>query len=563
MFLFVLFFIPLLSKAQNSVIIPQPQLYIAEDGQFVLDSTVVIGVNDNTLLPQANYLQTHLEQASGIAIAVSPDESKSTIDFRLTKAGVPDTAGAYRLDITPHKITISANDNSGIFHGVISLLQLAESRPAAQKISIDACSIIDAPRYQWRGFMLDESRHFFGKEKVEQLLDWMAFYKLNRFHWHLTDDDGWRIQIKKYPALTVLGAIGNHTDTLAPAQYYTQDEIKEIVSYARDRFITVIPEIDMPGHATAANRAYPEFSGGSMPGYENYTFDPGNKKTYSYLADILKEVNNLFPSRMIHLGGDEVALGMQAWAGRPAITKMVEQNKLASLEDVEHYFFARMADTVNNMGDRVLCWDESATADLSPAKTIVMWWRQNFPSQLEFALDKKYDVVLCPRLPLYFDFVQDKSHISGRRWNGRFFNSLRDIYHFPDMQLPGDLLQSNLILGIQANLWTETISSSKRLDFMIFPRLAALAESAWTVASHKDEASFDERLKAELPLYDRRGVYYYNPFNPLAHPEAVDFMPHIKKRIKKHYRHSKVHHHSKATRHINKRHSKSYRIRKK
>jgi len=169
---------------------------------------------------------------------------------------------------------------------------------------------------------------FFGKEKVEQLLDWMAFYKLNKFHWHLTDVNGWRLEIKKYPLLTTIGGIGNHSDSLAAAKYYTQDDIKDIVAYAQERFITVIPEIDMPGHATAANKAYPEFTGGSIPKYQNFTFDPSNEKTYQFLADILKETNKLFPSHMMHLGGDEVALGIQAWAGRPAITDMLAKKQI-------------------------------------------------------------------------------------------------------------------------------------------------------------------------------------------------------------------------------------------
>lgn len=540
---------PCFSRGQNTVIIPQPESCIAQSGRFLLDSTVIIGMNDNSLLPQANYLQKNLEKADGIRLAVSQDEAKANIDFRLTElAGRADTPGAYHLDVTPQKIIISASDNSGIFYGIISLLQLVDSKPAGKAILIAACRIADAPRYQWRGFMLDESRHFFGKEKVKQLLDWMAFYKLNRFHWHLTDDDGWRIGIKKYPALTAIGAIGNHTDTLAPALFYTQDEIRDIVDYAHDRFITVIPEIDMPGHATAANKAYPEFSGGSIHGYENYTFDPGNEKTYGYLSGILKEVNSLFPSHLVHLGGDEVALGMQAWAGRPTITRLVEQNQFGSLEDVEHYFFARMADTAVRMGNKVLCWDESASANLPPSRTIVLWWRQNFPSQLELAMNKKYDIVLCPRLPLYFDFVQDRSHISGRRWNGRFFNSLSDVYRFPDLQMPAAALQSKLILGIQANLWTETVKSGKRLDFMIFPRIAALAESAWTLPSQKNETSFNERLRAEFPLFDRNGIYYYNPFQPASHPEAVDFLPHIKK----HYRHIKTRRHRRKSAHLKK-----------
>ena len=509
-------------------------------------------MNDNSLLPLANYFQLELQKAISVAIAVDQDEAKAEIDLVLVNSS--QAAGYYSLKIEPARVTITATDSEGIFYGLISLLQLIKGEPSRTIINLRGLEISDAPRYQWRGFMLDESRHFFGKKKVEQLLEWMAFYKLNKFHWHLTDVDGWRLEIKKYPRLTSLGGMGNHSDTLAAAKYYTQDDIKEIVAYAHDRFITVIPEIDMPGHATAANRAYPEFSGGSIPRYENFTFDPSNEKTYQFLADILKEAGALFPSQMIHLGGDEVALGIQAWIGRPAIMALMAKNKFNQLSDLEHYFFRRMADTVISTGSKVLCWDEAADNDLPAAKTIIFWWRQNVPSSLRTALQKKYDVVLCPRLPLYFDFVESKNFVSGRKWNG-IFNGLGDVYNFPDRQMSSDILHSSQILGIQANLWTETIASEKRLDFMTFPRITALAEAAWTDSASKNEASFDERLKSNLKLYDNEGIYYFNPFNPAVHPEAIDFAPNLMKPVikAKHDRHRRKahgrHHNSAPVKH--------------
>jgi hexosaminidase len=531
--------------AQNISIIPRPQSVTPASGQFLLNTDVLIGMNDNSLLPEANYLQSRLQKMTGISIAVDPDEIKAGIDFKLINAGAAE--GAYALNIIPGKITITATDAQGIFYGIVSLLQIAAGQPGNGSLNLPACQVNDAPRFQWRGFMLDESRHFFGKEKVKQLLDWMAFYKLDRFHWHLTDVDGWRIEIKKYPKLTAIGAIGNHTDSTVAAQFYTRQDIQEIVAYAAARFITVIPEIDMPGHATAANRAYPQFDGGSFSKYRHFTFNPANDSTYTFLADILHEVKGLFPSGMIHLGGDEVAFGIQAWAGRPGISEMMAKYKFTTLADLEHYFFVRMADTVIKMGDKVLCWDEAVSSNLPASKTIVFWWRQDVPSQLELALQKNYDVVLCPRLPLYLDFVQDRTHVSGRRWNNDYFNSVNDIYNFPDKQLPADEINNKLILGVQSNIWTETVGSAKRLDFLIFPRIAALAEAAWTNSAGKDQDSFNERLKAELPLYDKDGIYYYNPFNPAAHPEPVDFAPAVIKvsergRHHKHAHYTRRHH---------------------
>jgi hexosaminidase len=532
--IFTLFCFPSFLSAQSAGIIPLPKSYVKTTGEFQLNTNSIIGINNSTLLPQANYLQTELKKANGLAIPVDQDEVKAVIDLQLIKKD--QLPGSYTLNIEPQKITITAADNEGVFYGIISLLQMIRTLPADNAIKLAACEINDSPRFQWRGFMLDESRHFFGKEKVKQLLDWMAFYKLNKFHWHLTDAQGWRIEIKKYPKLTAVGGVGNYNDSLAEAKYYTQNDIKEIVAYAQDRFITVIPEIDMPGHATAANKAYPEYSGGSVARYPNFTFDPANEKTYQYLTDILKETVALFPSNMMHLGGDEVALGMQAWAGRPAIMDMMAKNKFTSLSDLEHYFFKRMADTVLSLNNKILCWDEAAETDLPADKTIVFWWRQNIPSQLRLALQKKYQVVLCPRLPMYFDFIQDKSHVSGRKWNG-VFNGVSEVYNFPYKEFPADELQSGQILGLQANLWTETVGSEKRLDFMIYPRMAALAEAAWTDTAQKDLASFNERLKSDLLLYDKAGIYYFDPFDVSKHPEAIDFAPKIIVSVKKTKRH--------------------------
>jgi len=562
------FLLPFTSAAQNPNIIPLPKTYTLSDGKFVLSSNTIIGMNDASLLPQANYLQTELKKSNEMAIAVDQSEGKATIDLQLAKRD--ELPGAYNLKIAPERITIRSATNEGIFYGLVSLLQMVKTVPTAGILQLQSCEITDSPRFQWRGFMLDESRHFFGKEKVKQLLDWMAFYKLNKFHWHLTDANGWRIEIKKYPKLTTVGAIGNKTDTLADAKFYTQAEIKEVVDYAASRFITVIPEIDMPGHATAANKAYPEYSGGSTVKYPNFTFDPSNENTYQFLADILKETNSLFPSGMIHLGGDEVAFGIQAWAGRPSIMEMMAKNNFTSLVDLEHYFFRRMTDSVLSMGDKILCWDEAAESDLPAGKTIVFWWRQNVPSQLKLALDKKYQVVLCPRLPLYFDFAEDKSHVSGRRWTAGAFNSVSNVYNFPYREFPADELNSKLVLGIQANVWTELIGSPKRLDYMIFPRMAALAEAAWTDSARKDEASFNERLKANFTLYDKDNIYYYNPLDPSAHPEAIDFAPKPVVKPEKHRKHSrgrksKEHHgkRAKVKSSSKKAHSKSVKKKKK
>lgn len=530
--LIILFLMPGFCIAQS--IIPQPVYSKKSTSDFDLKSATQIGYNDKSLGPLAKYLEGQIYITCKVKIK-RPAGMHPGVFLRLKKSTGHIINGSYKLSINGSGVHIESADSEGIFNGIQSLLQLININTK----TISGMEINDAPRYQWRGFMLDESRHFFGKTKVKQLLNMMARYKLNKFHWHLTDSHGWRLQIRKYPKLTTIGGIGNFTDSTAAAQYYTQADIREIVAYAKVRFIEVIPEIDMPGHASAANKAYPQYSGGSVAGYPNFTFDPSKEQTYKYLSTIIKETNSLFPAKMIHLGGDEVFLGIQAWLKKPDITEMMAKHGFKTPTELERYFFRRMGDTVIKLGSKVLCWDEAVETDLPQDKTIVFWWRQNKPQSLKLALSKNYQVVLCPRLPMYFDFVQDSTHISGRKWDstkvvgyqlqGRF-NTIHDVYNFPDKYFNGQELNSENIIGIQANLWTETVGTQKRLDYLIFPRIAALAEAAWSTAANKNEANLDDKLKAEIKWYKMAGVYYYNPFNPAEHPEVVDFAP--KKAIK-------------------------------
>jgi hexosaminidase len=446
---------------------------------------------------------------------------KQVIELKILPS--PDVYGSYELVTSEKQVAITAPDSAGLFNGLITLLQLYKSATLSNdKLVLPRLVIHDQPRFGWRGFMLDESRHFFGKQTIKELLDWMAFYKLNRFHWHLSDSQGWRLEIKKYPLLTSVGGKGNFTDSLADATYYTQEDIREVVAYAKDRFITIIPEIDMPGHATAATRAYPTLSGGDAPGYPGFTFDPANDETYTYLTDILKEIRTLFPSGIIHLGGDEVAFGIAAWKNNPGVSKLMAANQFTDLNQVEHYFLRRMADSVLKFSNYIMCWDEAVSAGLPVSRTYVSWWRQNHPESLNEAISKAYKVVLCPRLPLYLDFVQDSTHKSGRKWDKTKFNSYLDIYHYPENSIAADLSGKTNILGLQGNLWTETVVSKKRLEYLIFPRMASLAEAGWTAGSAKNNSQFNTRLKAHLLLYDKEKIYYYNPFQPDQHPEAID-----------------------------------------
>jgi len=521
-FLFKVFVIAVLmisgagySMAQNINLIPYPSQVDVVKGNCVLYNSPLFTNNKDLsgLLIFFNEEMGRQQKNSHIP--------RQVIDLKIMPS--PDVYGSYELTTYEKKVAITAADSAGLFNGLITLLQLCKSAGLLNdKLVLPRLVIHDHPRYGWRGFMLDESRHFFGKQTVKELFDWMAFYKLNRFHWHLSDSQGWRLEIKKYPFLTSVGGKGNFTDSLATATFYTQEDIREIVDYAKERFITIIPEIDMPGHATAATRAYPILSGGDAPGYPGFTFDPANDETYTYLTNILKEIRTLFPSGIIHLGGDEVAFGIAAWKNNPGVSKLMTANQMTDLNQVEHYFLRRMADSVLKFSHYVMCWDEAVSADLPLSKTYISWWRQNHPESLKEAISKGYKIVLCPRLPMYLDFVQDNTHHSGRKWDKTKFNSYLDLYHFPENSIAADVSGKTNILGLQGNLWTETVISKKRLQYLIFPRMASLAEAGWTAASAKNDSQFNTRLKAHLLFYDEKNIYYYNPFQPDQHPEAID-----------------------------------------
>lgn len=502
-------------------IIPKPVSASENAGVFLLKRNTRITISSVKLKPVAAYLQQQLLIGSKFNLSVKNKTALPAIKIVLNHNSHTAKEG-YKLKITNKNIIINASTTDGAFYGVVSLLQLITYAKHENGIIPVTCwDITDAPNYKWRGLMLDESRHFMGKEKVKQLMDWMAFYKLNRFHWHLTDESGWRLEIKQYPKLTLVGGLGNNFDKDAPAKYYTQKDINEMISYAAERHIVIIPEIDMPGHATGANRAYPEYSGGGSAAHPDFTFSPGNPATYTYLTNILKETNALFHSGMIHVGGDEVSFGNEKWKTDAGIIDLMNKQHLTQLTDVEHYFMKRMADSVYRMHSKLLVWDEMADAGLPIDSTIIFWWRQDKPEQLKLALDKGYTTVLCPRLPFYFDFVQDSNDKYGRKWD-KNCNTIESVYSFnlDKYQLSAD--EAGHIAGIQANLWTENTPTIQWVDYLLFPRMSALAEAAWTQPDKKDFANFMERLKPNIQLYKQAGLYYYNPFNPAENPEPAN-----------------------------------------
>ena len=409
-------------------------------------------------------------------------------------------AEAYELQIKERKIIVKASDDAGRFYALQTLDQLSES-------DVMYCGVIkDAPRYEWRGFMLDEARHFFGKEQVKELLDMMARYKLNRFHWHLSDDQGWRIEIKAYPELCSIGGVGCYSDSNAPARFYTQDEIREIVEYAAERHIEVIPEIDMPGHATAFTKVFPNLNAGHR------TVNPAKEELYTVLETIMKELSELFPGRYIHIGGDEVST--RGWRECPDIPDYMARENIGSYDDIQKNFERRLLDIVSSTGKVAIAWDDVINSGMDNKRSVLQWWRADHPESFDKCLELGYRTIVSPYDPFYLDYIQDEKCKEGHLVWECYVNSLQDIYEYK-------LNENPLVMGVQANLWTERVRTGERIDYMIFPRLIAIAEKAWTTQENINYKGFLERLKKEYLYLDSINVYYYDFRDFGHHPEPL------------------------------------------
>lgn len=504
-------------------IIPAPAKCEMHEGSFATTAKIKISVGKNVKPASARFLSIGLKQRAGLDVQIvglHSFPSAGMIRLNLSPKASANPEG-YTLDITRGAVTISAPTEAGLFYGVQSILQMADARGAApgKELSLPLVHIEDQPRFGYRGLMLDESRHFFGKKVVLETLDMMAYLKMNRFHWHLTDSPGWRIEIKKYPKLTEIGSIGSHSNPVTTPGFYTQEDIKEIVAYAAARQIMIVPEIDMPGHANAATRAYPELSGGNSRRYGNFTFNPAREETYKFLDDVLTEVSALFPAPYIHIGGDEVSFGSEPWMTDPVIQRFAGEHGYESLTEIEHYFVKRMADFINNsLHKKTMGWDEITSSGVSARNSVLFWWRQNMPDNLKVGLRNGYDFVLCPRAPCYFDFIQSKDDKVGRP---TLVNTIQRVYEFPDdyfdKAVPPET--ESQILGVEACVWSEVISTPRRFHYMVYPRIAALAEDGWTARRNKNLDGFMSRLRSFLTVLDEKRIYYFDPFDPARTPE--------------------------------------------
>lgn len=398
----------------------------------------------------------------------------------------------YHLRALGREVLIEASDPRGLFYGAQTLRQLVTGSGVQR--SIPDVEISDAPRFQWRGLLVDEARHFFGKATLLKIIDEMAAYKLNRLKLHLTDYEGWRLEIPAYPKLTQVGSLVD-----GKPEYFTSADIREIVQYAADRHIMVLPEIEMPGHAGAAARSYPEYFNP-----DGSAFDPANPKTYDFIRGILTEVARLFPAPYIDFAGDEV--GDEMWKGMADVDRLKAERGLKTNQDIQAYFGRKVVGIIETLGKRPMAWDEQVEAQ-APKSMIIQWWRRDRPDVLKTAVEEGHDIVISPADELYFDYHQGPGE-PGAPWEGnkggpQSISKMLAWEPVPDGFTPEE---SAHVLGIEACVWTEFIATERYLEFMTFPRLLALAEIAWRPKGPRDEAEFNTRLAPHVEALRAKGI---------------------------------------------------------
>lgn len=531
------------ADTKGPAIIPAPEKMEIREGQFQLGPATHIDV-DAASVATGEFLAAKLRSSTGYKLPIwtnsRPETLKATIRLSTIDAKPSLGGEGYELDVCMDGIYIAAPTQAGLFYGCQTLLQLFPAEIYLQGPiknvgwKIPYCvHIEDRPRFQWRGFMLDVSRHFFTKDEIKRVLDLMALHKLNTFHWHLTDDQGWRIEIKKYPRLTEIGAWRTQSQLTFPPDevtrpeenihppwiaapptdynpfhgyggFYKQSDIREIVAYAAARHITIVPEIEMPGHAVAALAAYPELSCDDGPystdvrsGVNKGVFCVGNDEVFKFLDNVLTEVFELFPGKYVHIGGDEVnaAVKEATWGKCASCQARMKAEGLTNLDQLQGWFTAQMGKFISAHGKTLIGWSEIAESPL-PKDAAVMDWIGGARE----AATNGHDVVMTPTKYCYFDYYQSLDHGTEPPAFGGFI-PLEKVYSFepiPDRLAPE--FQSH-VLGAQANLWTERIASLPYAEYMTFPRLCALAEVAWSPKAARDWNSFSQRLKVhELRL---------------------------------------------------------------
>ncbi len=537
-------------------VIPRPVSLATQAGQFSLNARTKIVVSDD-LLPLGEQLRSYLAPATGLPLEVTTrGDNNNVIRLSLNKGLSQLGSEGYQLDASPEAIEIRAAELAGIFYGIQTLRQLLPTaifrRAKAENVSwtVPGVKIEDTPRFPWRGAHMDVSRHFMRKEFVLRFLDLMALHKLNVFHWHLVDDDGWRIQIQRYPKLTETASQMDYSSinpekasrsaSVQPGGYYTQDDIREVVAYAAARYITVVPEIEIPGHSNAAVHAYPELgnlvqiqAAGAdtkfLNPFDNEHYGPFDNiynvddSTVDFLKNVLTEVLGLFPSKFIHIGGDEV--DKRPWQHNPVAQAKMKQLGLKNEEELQSWMVKQFDDFLTAHGRRLIGWDEILEGGLAPGATVMSW---RGTSGGIAAANAGHDVVMTPEDTTYFDHYQGLEIKSQPKAIGGY-TPLQTTYEY-EPTAGMDATASKRVLGTQGQIWTEFVPDPRYLEYMVFPRLCALSEVAWSPQSTRNFADFTRRLPAHLDRLTALDVHFFPvavPPQPIAHwsPKEVTSTP--------------------------------------
>ena len=501
------------SERKEIDVIPMPRSVEYHSGNFTISPETKFYTNLSAESRQA--LTDYLE---GTSLGSVPFAESATgnngIELNLCDSSIVTGNEAYRIEIDKKGVRLSANTETGIFYGLQTLLQLLNN---GDNKTLPALTINDSPRFPYRGLHLDVSRHFFDKEFVKKQLNAMAYFKMNRLHWHLTDGAGWRIEIKKYPRLTSFAAwrpfdklndwwVGGRTfceqdDPRAVGGYYTQDDIREVVAYAADRHITIIPEIEMPGHSEEVLATYPELSCSGKP-YVNADFCIGTEKTFEFLENVLLEVIDLFPSEYIHIGGDEAS--KSSWKTCPRCQKRMADEHLNSVDELQSYMIHRIEKFLNDHGRKIIGWDEIIEGGLSPTATVMSWRGEEGGIK---AVKAGNQAIMTPGKYCYLDAFQDAPNTQPMAIGG--YLTLEKVYSFEPVPDSLSTKEAELILGVQGNVWTEHIPTPEHYEYMIYPRILALAEIGWSPSEVKKWDNFHTRALQAVNILREQG---YNPF---------------------------------------------------
>lgn len=496
-------------------IIPKPQEITILDGNFIINPSTKILYDEHTK-NIAQYFSDEINALYGLKMIVeksSGESGNNVIDLQLTKLDYSNSKEAYHLNITKDKILIAGNEPNGIFYGIQSLRQLLpieKNLLNKNELPVPAVDIKDYPRFVHRGLNLDCCRHFMEKDFVKRYIDLLAYHKMNVLHWHLTEDQAWRIEIKKYPVLTEIGAFRKYDDGTVYGGYYTQAEIKEVVEYAASRFITVIPEIELPGHSTAAIATYPHlsctggpFDVGTLWGVYKDIYCAGNEETFTFLEDVFTEVIELFPSIYIHIGGDEAP--KDRWKQCPKCQQRIKDEGLADEHELQSYFVRRIEKFLNSKGRQIIGWDEILEGGLAPGATVQSW--RGTKGAIE-AAKMGHDVIVSPTSHCYFDYPIETTDVP-------------KVYSFDPVPPELNPEEVKHVLGTEANMWTE-YAPQEVVDHRLFPRIVALSEVAWTELKNKNYDDFNYRLQKHYDKLDILNVKYAFEVSPFIILQEFD-----------------------------------------